>query len=110
MPAQVVTYELDESTLVKFEMEPAGDFRPAGPEQVIGRIRDAVDPAVEAAKAVLDKIKEAQPDQIELKFGIKVSGATDWLIAKAASEANFEVTLLWQPKAAATGAPGVTGT
>ena len=30
--------------------------------------------AVPAAKAVLDKAKEARPDRLELKFGIKASG------------------------------------
>jgi hypothetical protein len=33
--------------------------------------------AVEAAKAVLDKVKEARPDEVELKFGIKVSGGAN---------------------------------
>ena len=34
---------------------------PAGPDEVLGRARDAVGPAVEAAKAVLEKVKEARP-------------------------------------------------
>ncbi len=95
MSSQVVTYEVDHSTTVKFEIEPPEGFRPAGPNEVIGRIREAVDPAVEAAKAVLDKVKEAGPDGVELKFGIKVSGAANWFVAKAAAESNFEVTLTW---------------
>ncbi len=95
MASQVVTYRVDDATTVKFEIEPSEGFRPAGPEEVLGRVQQAVGPAVEAAKAVLDKVKEAQPDGVELKFGIKVSGGANWLVARAAGEANFDVTLTW---------------
>jgi hypothetical protein len=54
---------------------------------------------VSAAKAVLDKVKEIRPGGIELKFGIKVSGSANWLVARAASEGNFEITLIWEAMA-----------
>jgi hypothetical protein len=95
MSAQVVTYRVDDTTTVKFEIESSEGFRPAGPDEVVGRVRDAVGPVVEAAKAVLDKVKEARPDGVELKFGIKVSGGANWLVAKAAGEGNFEISLTW---------------
>jgi hypothetical protein len=94
---QVVTYELDESTMVSFEIEPTPGFRPAGANEIAGKVRDAVGPAVEAAKVVLDKVKEASPGQVQVKFGVKVSGGANWLIAKAATEGSFEVTLSWSP-------------
>jgi hypothetical protein len=93
--SQIVTYQVDESTTVKFEIEPPEGFRPAGPEEVLGRVREAVAPAVEAAKAVLEKVKEARPDRVDMTFGIKVSGGASWLVAKAAGEGNFEITLTW---------------
>lgn len=95
MSSQVVTYRVDDVTTVKFEIEPSEGFRPAGPDEILGRVREAVGPAVEAAKTVLEKVKEARPDEVELKFGIKVSGGANWLVAKAAGEGNFEVTLSW---------------
>jgi Trypsin-co-occurring domain 1 len=95
MASQVVTYRVDEATTVKFEIEPTEGFLPAGPDEVLGRVRDAVDPAIEAAKAVLDKVKEVRPNEVELKFGVKVSGGANWLVAKATGEANFEITLTW---------------
>jgi hypothetical protein len=107
MSSQIVTYELDKATEVKFEVEPAAGFREASPDQVVGRVRDAVGPAVEAANVVLDKIKEMRPDQVELKFGIKVSGTASWLVARAAAEGNFEITLSWNSSAHD---PGVHGT
>jgi hypothetical protein len=95
MTSQVVTYWVDDTTTVRFEIEPSEGFRPAGPNEILGRVQEAVGPAVDAAKAVLEKVKQARPDEIELKFGVKVSGGTNWLIAKSSGEGNFEVTLTW---------------
>lgn len=106
MSTQIVTYKVDDSTSVMFEIEPAEGFRPAAPGQVAGRVREAVGPAVDAAKAVLDKVKEVRPDQIEIRFGVKVSGGAHWLVAKAAAEGNFEITLTWQRNAAQSGGEG----
>jgi hypothetical protein len=78
MPASVVQYELDDGTVVRFEVEPAEGFRPAGPNEIAGKIREAVVPAVEGAGVVLEKVREAKPDGVELKFGIKVSGTANF--------------------------------
>ena len=104
MATQVVTYQVDDLTKVRFEVEPAEGFGPAGGSQIAGRVRDAVAPAVDAAKAVLDKVKEVAPDEIEVRFGVKVSGGADWIVAKSAGEASFEIKLTWTPK----GEPGAT--
>lgn len=101
--AAVVGYALDDGTVVRFEIDPDAGFRPAGPDEVVGRVREAVAPAVEGARAVLEKVKEAAPDEIKVKFGIKVSGTANWLVAKAATEGNFEITLTWTPDSTATG-------
>jgi hypothetical protein len=95
--AAVVSYEVDDDTVVRFEIEPTDDWHDVGADQVLGQIRDAVGPAVEGARAVLEKAREATPDEIVVKFGIKVSGTMNWLVAKAATEGNFEVTLTWKP-------------
>jgi hypothetical protein len=96
-PARIASYRLDESTVVRFEYEPAEGFHAASPGQIAGHIQDAVSPAIAAAKLVLDKIRDMRPDHVEMTFGIKVSGGTSWVVAKAAAEANFSVTLSWQP-------------
>jgi hypothetical protein len=106
---QVVAYQLDDGTTARFEVEPLPGFRPAGSGEIAGRVREAVGPAVEAAKTVLEKVKEAQPDEVELKFGIKVSGGANWLVAKAVGEASFEVTLTWRHEAKDTAAPDDSG-
>ena len=96
MPSPVVSYELDDQTVVQFEIAPTDDWHNVGSDDILGRIKDAVTPAVEGARAVLEKVKDAAPDGIEVKFGIKVSGTANWLVAKAATEGNFEVTMTWR--------------
>ncbi len=62
--AAVVSYALDDGTVVRFEIEPSAGFRPAGPDEIAGRILEAVAPAVEGAQAVLARVQEAAPDKI----------------------------------------------
>jgi Trypsin-co-occurring domain 1 len=98
MDPQIVTYKLDDKTKAEFEIDPLPGFRPASAEETAGRVRDAIVPAVETAKVVLDKVKENGPHEVCLKFDIKVSGKADWLVARVATEGNFEDTLTWKDK------------
>jgi hypothetical protein len=95
--SQVVRYTVDDGAVVQFEVEPPEGFEPASTERVVGKVREAIGPAVEAAREVLERVKAHGPREVEVKFGIKVSGTMNWLVAKAATEGNFEVTLKWQP-------------
>jgi Trypsin-co-occurring domain 1 len=97
MPSEVVRYRVDAETIAQFEIEPVSGFRPAGAGDIAGTIRQSVGPAVEAARVLLEEIKDIAPHGVQVKFGIKVTGTANWLVAKAATEANFEVTLSWQP-------------
>jgi Trypsin-co-occurring domain 1 len=94
--SQVVKYQMDDSTVVGFEIEPGPGFQSAGAKEFVGQVRKAVEPTVEAAKAVLDRVKEIKPDGVEVKFGVKVTGEANWVVAKAATEGNFEITLSWE--------------
>ncbi|OUD03686.1 hypothetical protein CA983_08265 [Streptomyces swartbergensis] len=98
----MVSYALDDGTAVQFEVEPTGDWHPVGADEAAGRVRDAAGPAVEAARTVLDRVAALRPDQIQVKFGVKVNGTASWIVAKAATEANFEITLTWDPRSATT--------
>jgi hypothetical protein len=100
--SQVVKYQVDDSTVVGFEVEPGPGFHPAGAKEFIGQVSKAVEPVVEAAKAVLEKAKEIKPDGVEVKFSVKVTGEAHWVVAKAATEGSFEITLTWK---AAPGEP-----
>jgi hypothetical protein len=98
--SQVVNYEVDENTVVAFEIEPVEGYVPAGVEDLAGHVRTAMARPLAAARAALEQVRELAPDGVQVKFGIKVTGTTSWIIAKAATEANFEVTLSWQPQPA----------
>ncbi|MDR7275614.1 CU044_2847 family protein [Catenuloplanes atrovinosus] len=101
--SEVVRYALDDGAVVSFEVEPPEGFAEASADRVVGRVRQAVRPAVDAAREVLDQVKGHGPSEVEVKFGVKVSGTADWLVAKAATEGNFEVTLRWRPDGEAAG-------
>jgi hypothetical protein len=96
--AQVVMYAVSDDVVAGFEIEPVEGFVPAGVEEVAGYVRSAIEPAVAAAMSVLDRVRDLAPETVEVKFGVKVTGTANWLVAKAATEGNFEVTLSWTPK------------
>ena len=100
MAEQLARYTLDDGTVVVFETGPAQGYRPAGAADVVAQVRAAVTPALEAARVVVEKARSAAPDEVEVKFGIKVSGEANWWIAKAATEGNFEITLKWKGETA----------
>lgn len=91
-----VSYEVSDDVIVQIELNTAEGFVPAGGrDAVVGTVLDAVGPAVEGARIVLERIREIGPTEVEVKFGIKVTGELNWLISRASSDANFEVTLKW---------------
>lgn len=93
--AEVVRYQVDDHTVAVFEIEPVPGFRPASAGAVAGSVENATRDSVAAARVLLERVKEIAPNEVQVKFGIKVTGTANWLIAKAATEANFEVTLIW---------------
>ena len=95
MGHEVALYELDDGTHVAFEVDAPPGYRLAGKPDLSGQVRAAVGPALAAAQVVVEKARQATPDNVSVKFGIKVSGESNWWIAKASTEGNFEITLTW---------------
>jgi len=91
-----VGFTLEDGTVVRFEVEAGSGFGPAGADEIAGKLADAAAPLVAGARVLLDKVRAMSPDEVEVKFGVKVTGTAHWLIAKAATEGNFEVTLTWK--------------
>ena len=94
--SQLVSYGVD-GGVVAIEIEPVEGLVPASVTEVAGQVSEAVQPALAAARVVLDKVRALAPDGVEIRFGVKVTGTANWVVAKAATEGNFEVTLTWQP-------------
>jgi hypothetical protein len=95
MAREVLRYELDDGSVVRFEAEPVGEFAEASAGLVVGRVRAAAGQAVKAAVEILDQVRGNGPQGAEITFGIKVVGKTDWLVAAAPAEGSFQVTLQW---------------
>ena len=64
---------------------PKAQASASGADKVIGSVQDALGPAIETAKLVLDKLKDAKPGEVTVTFGLKVSGKLDWFVARAAT-------------------------
>src|SRR3954449_11550033 len=71
---QVVTYALDDEEAVSIEITPVEGFVPVGVETVAGHVRRAVEPAIAAAREVLEQTRAMAPDTVQVKFGVKVTG------------------------------------
>ena len=93
----LVRYSLGDGTVVLFEVDEASGYRPASAADVVAQVRDAVAPALAAAQVVVERARAAAPDEVEVTFGIKVSGTANWWIAKLATEGSFQVKLTWSP-------------
>jgi hypothetical protein len=92
----VASYALDDGTLVQFEIHPTEQWEQVSSDQVSGRVQEAAEPAIQAARSVLDQAVKLGPAEVEVTFGINVSGTANWFVAKAATQANFEVKLTWR--------------
>src|SRR6266542_349344 len=67
-PSQVVAYRVDDETVVQFEIDPVAGFTPAGSGEVAGRVWDAAGPAIDAARALLARVKLLNPHGVEVKL------------------------------------------
>jgi hypothetical protein len=59
---------------------------------------DAVDKIKPVAAIIITKLRSLsdQPDEVEVKFGLKMSAEAGAIIAVAGVEANYEITLKWK--------------
>ncbi|MGK4581841.1 CU044_2847 family protein [Kitasatospora sp. HPMI-4] len=90
---------------------------PAGPEGPVkaGRVGDAVHelpeslqgalrPVAEAARATLDELRRACPDEITVEFGVDLAVEAGAVITKTGATGHLMVTMTWKRDAA--GLPG----
>lgn len=97
--SQIVSYQVDGETVAEFDIDPPAGFNPAASVgEVIADVRNAVGPAIDAAKEVLDRIKPVGSEAVEIRFGVKVSGTKKWSVARRPGEGTFEVTLSWRAR------------
>lgn len=67
-------------------------------EKTEAHIEKATDLATDVANSLSAKINsmDSKPDEIQIKFGVKLASEGNVIFAKASVEANFEITLIWK--------------
>lgn len=86
----VIETDEDESGVVKAGL---GDTI----ERAGGIFEQAIENARKSAMVIVDKMRELGPDEVEVTFGLKVSGELgNIVVAKAGVEANYSVKLRWK--------------
>ncbi len=111
--ADFVRYELEDGTEVYFETAESSlvSKRSDTPEVTqAGRLGDRLHEIAAAAAEVSAGFRERLgPDELELTFGVKVSGKVNfWFFARADGESTMQVKLTWKSDgpAPASGSPG----
>jgi hypothetical protein len=100
--ADFVRYTLDEDgkTEVLFESAEGSLVQQHGGEPDVidgGRLQARLEAVSVAAQQIATELRsQMAPDEVELKFGLKVSGEVNlWFFAKNQAEGTIEVTLRW---------------
>lgn len=103
---RLIEFSLDEddSILVEVDEPEVSDDLDlvARPGELIDKTKQSFAEAVEKIKPVatiiITKLRSINdpPDEVEVKFGVKMSAVAGAIIAAAGVEANYEITLKWK--------------
>ncbi|GIH22020.1 hypothetical protein Aph01nite_03300 [Acrocarpospora phusangensis] len=89
----VIVFEVDRDLMGQ-------DLDLAAGDGTIARARNSLDKALHSIKPalaqIIDTLREAAPNEIEIEFGLKVSGESTIVIAKGTTEVNFAIRVLWK--------------
>ncbi|MFM6077924.1 MAG: CU044_2847 family protein [Dolichospermum sp.] len=94
--------ENGESILVEVDEPGVTDSRISRRDNIARQAEQTFESALEKVRPIADIIMTkvnslSQPaDEVEVKFGIKMSGTLGVLIASGNSEVNYEITLKWK--------------
>jgi Trypsin-co-occurring domain 1 len=95
-----------QTVLVEVEEVASEDIEPVtkSPGELAAKARrsltealDGIAPMVRTMKQHLNDVTDPG-DEIEVKFGVKLSGEIDAVVTKVGSEATYEITLKWANK------------
>jgi Trypsin-co-occurring domain 1 len=98
--AEFVRFTLADGSQVLFESAEGDLVALHGGEPDVregGRLTERLGAVAEAAEEVAGSLRSRlAPDEVDLEFGLKVSGELNWwFFAKAQSEGTIKVTLKW---------------
>ncbi|MFI5687194.1 CU044_2847 family protein [Streptomyces sp. NPDC051636] len=58
-------------------------------------LQQALEPVTEAARATLDQLRKARPDEISVAFGVDLAVEAGAVITKSRATCHLKVTLSW---------------
>jgi hypothetical protein len=72
------------------------------PEKARHTFEQSLETVTTVASALLAKVDELadRPDELQIEFGIKLSGEIGAILASAKAEANYSVSMTWRRAAA----------
>ncbi len=89
--------------VVEVDEETSGTVRASRSDDMIDEAKQTFDQSLNtirtSTESVINKLQSLthRPDEIEMEFGFNMSGEFGAVIAKVTAEANYKVTLRWQP-------------
>ena len=89
------------SVIVELGDEQLAGFSPAAvsPGEVAAKatasLEDALDRLIPTIQTIGDRVKSLAPDECSVALGVKLTAEAGVIVAKAAGEANFTITLKW---------------
>ncbi|MBL1101997.1 CU044_2847 family protein [Streptomyces coffeae] len=69
-----------------------------------GTLRESLAPVRETARTVLEELRQAGPEEVEVEFGVNVSAKAGAVIAKGDVAVHLRVRLMWKNGEAAESA------
>lgn len=90
-----------ETIVVEMDDDQLAGFAPAAvnPGEVAlvatGSLEAAVDRLLPALRSIGERLRALTPDELTVALGVKLTAEAGVVVAKAAGEANFTVTLKW---------------
>ena len=99
---QTILAEIDEieSDAIKRVSRRPADKIAEQAKQTFEQAMENLEPMVKAVKTKLDDMADSA-DEIEVKFGVKLSGEVGALITTVGGEVNYEITLKWKKNTSA---------
>jgi len=93
---KLATYATPYGDEVRVEIQPTADeFMPIRGDRSLGRLELLFAPVFQAVGTLIQDARRVDPDAINIRFGIKLTGGGTAVVAKNAGEGHFEINLTW---------------
>jgi hypothetical protein len=102
MTTELVQFDLANGTTVVAELDVAPGVSRVSRDGVLakatGTLEDAMSRVRDAAAAALAQFQDMvrQPDNVEIKFGVKLDAQAGAVIAKTGVQGHFEIKVAWK--------------